>query len=103
MRFGIPIRGAHKPHGHPAQIPFGTKLRQGRGVPHLGEQRIIQAAVDMRAQGLSLRQIARFLFDIGVPTKCRGRSWHPEMVARILKTSDIALDFAVIQRDTGAR
>lgn len=38
----------------------------------------------MRESGLSLRQIAKFLDHIGVPTKCRGKKWHPEMIKRIL-------------------
>ncbi len=92
IRHGIPIREAHKSHGRSAQVPFGQKRQQGRGVPHLGERRVIDAALGLRAQGLSLRQIARFLSQIGVPTKCRGKSWHPEMVERILERASVAID-----------
>jgi len=38
----------------------------------------------MRQSGMTLRQIARFLSEIGVPTKNRGKKWHPEMVNRII-------------------
>jgi len=67
---------------------MGKSSKQGREVPHLAEQRVIQAVLDMRSQGLSLRQIARFLSQSGVPTKCRGKSWHPQMVNRILDGSE---------------
>ncbi|MBT4792006.1 MAG: hypothetical protein HON90_10575, partial [Halobacteriovoraceae bacterium] len=33
---------------------------------------------------LSLRAIARCLDEMKVPTKQRGKKWHPEMVRRIL-------------------
>jgi hypothetical protein len=46
--------------------------------------RVIEAARDMRQNGMSLRQIAKFLTKIGVPTKRRGVGWHPEMVKRLL-------------------
>ncbi|MBI3294034.1 MAG: recombinase family protein [Deltaproteobacteria bacterium] len=46
---------------------------------------MIDAVMDMKAQGLSLRQIASFLDKVGVPTKRRGKAWHPEMVNRILE------------------
>ena len=51
----------------------------------MAEARVVKAITDMRSQGMSLRQIAAVLSQIGVPTKCRGRGWHPQMVARILK------------------
>jgi hypothetical protein len=46
---------------------------------------VIEAIQNMRQNGISLRQIAKFLTNIGVPTKKRGVSWHPEMVKRILE------------------
>ena len=84
IRFGIPLREAHLPHGNPAQPKFGEKKRQGKLVTHLAEKRVIEAVIDMRKQQLSLRQIAKFLTKIGVPTKRRGVAWHPEMVKRLL-------------------
>ncbi len=38
-----------------------------------------------KAQGLSLRAIARTLSDLKIPTKLKGKAWHPEMVSRILE------------------
>ena len=55
---------------------------------HLAESRVIKAVDELRSQGLSLRQIAKFLDQIGVPTKCRGKKWHPEMVKRLLAISN---------------
>ena len=85
LRFGIPIREAHQPHGRPSRPKFGKQIRKGVETAHLAEQRVVRAVLNMRAQGLSLRQIARFLTEIGVPTKCRGKSWHPEMVRRVIE------------------
>ena len=48
------------------------------------EQKIILAVMHMREQGLSLREIAKNLSAMGVPTKCDGQKWHPEIVKRIL-------------------
>ena len=53
------------------------------------EVRVIKAVTDMHQQGLSFRRIAKFLDQIGVPTKCRGKAWHPEMVKRILAANGV--------------
>ena len=45
---------------------------------------MIRAVIEMKQTGMSLRQIAGFLSEIGVPTKNRGKAWHPQMVTRIL-------------------
>jgi hypothetical protein len=37
----------------------------------------------MKSEGLSLRAIARCLDQMKVPTKMKGKKWHPEMVERI--------------------
>jgi hypothetical protein len=84
IRFEIPLREPHLPHGRPAQVAYGEKKREGKLVTHLAEKRIVEAIRDMKNQGLSLRQISGFLTKMKVPTKRRGKSWHPEMVKRIL-------------------
>lgn len=38
----------------------------------------------MRSQGMSLRSIAKTLNELKVPTKNKGKKWHPEMVRRVL-------------------
>jgi len=85
LKVGIALREAHKPHRNPSQVRYGQKKQRGRPVRHLDEERVITAIQEMRQQGLSLRQIASFLSKIGVPTKKRGKGWHPEMVKRVLE------------------
>jgi len=84
IRAGIPIREPHKPHGHPSRPRYGQKIRKGKEEPHRYEQHIIEAIIDMRAKGLSLREIAKILTQMKIPTKERGKGWHPEMVKRII-------------------
>lgn len=83
-KFGIPIRSPHNTGLRNASACFGLKRRRGKLVDNITERRIVNAVVDLKAQGLSLRQIAKFLTKVGVPTKQRGKQWHPEMVKRIL-------------------
>lgn len=82
--FEIPLRAAHQPHGRPSQPKYGARMQHGSLTPHLGEKRIINAIQELRGKGLTLRQIARFLTQAGVPTKCRGKRWHPQMVKRVI-------------------
>ena len=72
------------PHGHPAQPKFGEKIRKGKAVPHQVEQRVVETVKKLRAEGLTLRKIAEILDEMKVPTKQRGKKWHPEMIKRIL-------------------
>lgn len=81
---GISLREAHKPHGRQSQPRFGQRKVNGNVVEYKLEQKIIDAVLLMREQGLSLRQIAKTLSAMGVPTKCNGQKWHPEMVKRLL-------------------
>ena len=87
VRFELPIRPAHATGVRNASARFGTKRRQGKLVENLAEVRVINAIKEMQTQGMTLRQIATFLSQVGVPTKQRGKSWHPEMVRRALKTN----------------
>jgi hypothetical protein len=82
--FEIPLRAANQPHGRPSQPKFGSRIQHGSVTTHLGERRVINAIQELRGQGLTLRQIARFLSQAGVPTKCRGKRWHPQMIKRVL-------------------
>ncbi|MFZ8934289.1 MAG: recombinase family protein [Bacteriovoracaceae bacterium] len=38
----------------------------------------------MKHEKLSLSAIARCLKEMKIPTKKRGKSWHPQMIKRIL-------------------
>ena len=46
------------------------------------EQRVIDTIVELKSQ--SLRQIARTLSKLKIPTKLSGVAWHPMMVKRVL-------------------
>jgi len=87
IRFGIKRRERGKPGRRPAQTPYGYRKADGLIVPHQGEQKVIEAIQKMVNDGMSYRKICDFLTSIGVPTKRRGRKWHPEMVSRILKST----------------
>ena len=82
--FNIPLREPHQPHGQQSQAKFGSIRRAGKIIEVRYEQRVIQTAKDLRDQGLSLRQIASTFSTMGIPTKCQGKKWHPQMVSRIL-------------------
>ncbi|MEZ4750363.1 MAG: recombinase family protein [Bdellovibrionota bacterium] len=84
-RFNIPSREPHKPHSRPSQPRYGKQIRSGKVSPHLAELQMIQTIMELRRQGLTLRKIAEVLTSMGVPTKKRGKSWHPQMIKRILQ------------------
>jgi hypothetical protein len=86
-RFGIPLRRPHRPHRHPSQPRYGRKISEGQATEHKTEAKVIEAITEMRATGMGLRAIARCLSQMGIPTKCRGKKWHPEMVRRILASA----------------
>lgn len=84
IKAGIPLREACLPHGRQSQPKYGQRKLKGNVVEYKLEQKIINAVAQMSEQGLSLRQIAKNLSAMGVPTKCDGKKWHPEMVKRLL-------------------
>lgn len=84
MNAGILMRERYRPHGRQSQIKFGQRRVNSKVVDYNKEQKIIASAKQMFEQGLSLRQIAKNLSAMGVPTKCKGKKWHPEMVRRML-------------------
>jgi hypothetical protein len=65
-------------------LKFGQRVIKGTITGHKAEQRVVDSVRQMKAEGLSLRAIARCLNQMKVPTKMRGKKWHPEMVKRIL-------------------
>lgn len=67
-----------------------TALRVTKGPRTTSSKTSRRRKSDWRRAGFEsarsyFRQIAKFLTKIGVPTKRRGVSWHPEMVKRLLK------------------
>ena len=67
------------------RVPFGFCLSPDgvRLEPDAGEQRVLQVIDELRAEGMSIRAIARALDLDDAPS--RGARWHPTTVARMLK------------------
>lgn len=80
----ITLRQSHKPHLNPSQLRYGRKKSKDGITINQSEQRVVAAIMEMKREGLGLRSIARALSKLKIPTKCRGKAWHPEMVRRIL-------------------
>ena len=80
----IPVRTPHRHHGHISQPRYGDKVRNEKLVAHQAERRVIEAVMNLKSEGLSLRKIALVLDQMKIPTKEQGRKWHPEMIRRIL-------------------
>jgi hypothetical protein len=47
---------------------------------------VVDSIKQMKIEGLSLRAIARCLDQMKIPTKLKGKKWHPEMIKRILES-----------------
>jgi predicted transcriptional regulator len=86
--FGITVREKSHHNGNPAQSRYGQKIFQGKLVDHKSELRTVKTIFKMKQEGLGLRAIARCLNEMKIPTKCRGKSWHPQMVKRILEANE---------------
>jgi hypothetical protein len=81
---GIKLRSPSQHHGNPWQLRFGYRRSGDRGAVHCGEQKNIQIISDYRAEGLTLRAVAKRLNTLRLPTKNGSYTWHPQMVKRIL-------------------
>lgn len=103
LHAGVQLREQGKPHGRPSQPKFGKRLDTGREVEHKAEQKVVAVVRELRSQGLPLRQIAQTLSRLGVPTKCRGKGWHPEMVRRVLAVQGTATSATLATRDQNTR
>lgn len=84
-KHGIPLREPHKNHSNHAIVPYGKRRVKSETVEYKKEQKVIDAIFIMREYELSLRQIVKVLSCLGVPTKIQNRTWHPEMIRRILE------------------
>ncbi|MGE3609321.1 MAG: recombinase family protein [Bacteriovoracaceae bacterium] len=71
-------------HGNPSQLRFGFRKEAGKIVAHLGEQQVIGAVKDLKAEGMTLRQIAQRMMALRIPSKNGKIKWHPMMIKRIL-------------------
>jgi len=66
--------------------PYGYRSENGNVVPEPDEQAALARIVELRANGATLREIARALHAEGHPPK-RSRRWHAESVRRIVDRS----------------
>lgn len=81
---GVHLRAPGQGHGNPSQLRFGYRKVVGKVMPHIGEQQVISAIQDLRADGMTLRQIAQRMTALRIPSKNGKVKWHPMMVKRIL-------------------
>jgi DNA invertase Pin-like site-specific DNA recombinase len=65
---------------------FGYRAEAGKLVPDPVEQEAVTLVRQLRADGLSLREIAARLEEAGIAPKAGGR-WHPVTVQRILSAA----------------
>ena len=66
---------------------YGYDQIDGYDVPNLAEMEIIGRVVEMRGEGMSLRQIAKVLTDEGHRTKRNRAKWSAQAVSDILERS----------------
>jgi site-specific DNA recombinase len=66
-------------------VPYGSRLEDGRLVPDAAEQKAIALIRRLHAAGNSLRQIARELEAGGHRTKTGRTHWHPQSVKQIIE------------------
>ncbi len=68
--------------------PLGMKAEDGELVPDDAEQAALRRILLLKADGSSIRMIARTLTSEGYRTKRGGTTWHPTTVARALERCD---------------
>ena len=66
------------------QIKYGEKLVAGRKVPHLGEQKVIQSILKMRANHYSFQKIADTFNKKGIRNRSGG-AWDKTVIGAIYK------------------
>lgn len=70
-------------------VPFGFELSDGnRLLPIASEQKVLALVFNMRDSGASMRRIADFLTDWGIPTKRGGGSWSSSTIQGLLGRRD---------------
>ena len=53
-------------------------------MPHMGEQHVVRAIENLRAEGMTLRQMAHRMTVLNIRSKNEKAKWHPMMVKRII-------------------
>lgn len=64
------------------QAPYGYAVENGKLVPVEGEQEVIRVAKDLRATGLSLREVGKELVSRGLVPRT-AKSYSPAMIKRM--------------------
>lgn len=76
------LRDGGRKYGPP---PFGKVEQGGRLVSSEEQQAALGRIVELRASGLSMRQIASLMKSEGVPTPRGGEQWHHSTVRHLLR------------------
>ena len=66
-------------------VPFGYKVRDGKLIRKTEEQEAIRLILNLKKEGLTLRDICRRLEAAGIARKRGSLSWHPETVRQIIQ------------------
>ena len=78
-------KASRKAAGRSYAVPrFGYANEEGRVATLDSERSILDKMHEMRKDGASLRRIARWLNESGVPTKQGGAKWYPATVSGVL-------------------
>lgn len=88
VELGIEPRKDGLPHHRKSQLAYGERIQNGRVVPHLGEQRMIEELRQLRLGGLSFAALAKWLDSRNVPTKNRVGKWDRRTVWEILQRGE---------------
>jgi hypothetical protein len=83
-RADVRLRTPGHSYGNPVQLKFGFKRNDWTVSLHKGEQLVVEAIMDFRADGLTFREIAQRLTAMGIPSKNGIKKWHPMMVKRVI-------------------
>jgi transposase len=83
-RTDVRLRAPGHGHGNPSQLRYGFRKVFGKVVQHKGEQQVIAAIKDLRAEGMTMRQIAQRMTVLKIPSKNGKLKWHPMMIKRII-------------------
>ena len=85
-RFGVPLRPNDEAHRlNKGQLAFGERMINGKVVPHLTEQRVLEQIIKLRRSGKSYGAIVGWLNSQGLPSKNRAGAWDRPTIYKILK------------------
>lgn len=66
-------------------VPFGYRVRAGKLYRHAEEQKAVGMILELRSEGLSLREICNRMTAAGIARKRGSLTWHPQVVSDILQ------------------